>query len=145
VFESAPLALADLVQGNGHIAVVSAVSAVPALGDGILAPVMVTSPQRLEGTFAATPTCVELGVPCVRGTWRGLVGPPGLDRSIVDVWGERLRGAIGNEAWRRRLEDNLWTGTFLGPDETGRFLEDERKQLSQLLEQVGLVATVGDG
>jgi putative tricarboxylic transport membrane protein len=145
VFESAPLALADLVEGSAHIAVVSAVSAVPALGEGILAPVMVTSPQRLEGAFAATPTCVELGVPCVRGTWRGLVGPPGLDRPIVDAWGERLRGAIGNETWRRLLEDNLWTGTFLGPDETGQFLEAERQQLSRLLEQVGLVTTVGDG
>jgi tripartite-type tricarboxylate transporter receptor subunit TctC len=68
-----------------------------------------------------------------------------LDRSIVDAWGERLRGAIGNEAWRRLLEDNLWTDTFLGPDETERFLEAERQQLSQLLEQVGLVTTVGDG
>ena len=145
VFESAPLALADLVKGRGHIAVVSAVSALPALGDGMLAPVMVTSPQRLDGAFATTPTCLELGVSCVRGTWRGLVGPPGLDRSIVDVWAERLAGAIGTEAWHWLLEDNLWTGSFLGPDETGQFLEAERQQLSLLLEQAGLVTPVGDG
>ena len=145
VFESAPFALADLVDGRGEIAVVSAVSAVPALGDGILAPVMVTSPQRLDGALASTPTCVELGVPCVRGTWRGLVGPPGLDRSVVDAWADRLAGAIGTEAWRRFLEGNLWTGTFLGPDEADRFLEAERRQLSHLMEQVGLVTTVGDG
>ena len=145
VFDSAPLAVADVVEGRGHLAVVSAVSAVPALRDGMLVPVMVTSPQRLDGAFAATPTCVELGVPCVRGTWRGLVGSPGLERSVVDAWAEGVRGAVGTEAWRRLLEDNLWTSTFLGPDDTGRFLEAERHQLSQLLEQVGLAATVGDG
>jgi putative tricarboxylic transport membrane protein len=145
VFESAPFALADLVAGSGDIAVVSAVSAAPALGEGRVASVLVSSPQRLDGVFAPTPTCVELGVPCVRGTWRGLVGPPGLDRSIVDAWAGRLGAAIGSDAWRRLLEDNLWTSTFLGPDETGQFMEAERQQLSPLLEKVGLVTTVGDG
>jgi putative tricarboxylic transport membrane protein len=145
VFESAPQALADVITGSGHIAVASAASAVPSLAEGALVPVMVTSPNRLGRVFADTPTCLELGVPCVRGTWRGLVGPPGLEQSTVDVWADRLAGVTGTGSWGRLLEDNLWTGTYRGPEDTGKFLEAEREQLVLLLEELGLVATVGDG
>jgi putative tricarboxylic transport membrane protein len=145
VFESAPEAVADLIAGTGHIAVVSAVSAVRALGEGAVAAVMVTSPTRLGRAFADTPTCLDLDVPCVRGTWRGLVGPPGLGPSTVDAWADRLAGATGTESWARLLDDNLWTGTYRGPAETRQFLEAEHEQLTLLLEEVGLVAAVGDG
>jgi putative tricarboxylic transport membrane protein len=145
VFESAPQALADLDAGNGDIAVVSAVSALPGLREGTLVPVMVTAPERLGGVFADTPTCLEMDVPCVRGTWRGLVGPPGLDESAVDAWAERLGNTTATGPWKRLLEDNLWTGTYLGPKYTWQFLEGEREQLSRLLEQTGLVARVDDG
>jgi putative tricarboxylic transport membrane protein len=145
VFESAPQALADVVAGNGDIAIVSAVSAVEGLSDGTLTPVAVTAPVRLGGAFSPTPTCLELSVPCVRGIWRGVVGPPGLDEDRVADWDQTFYAATTTERWRQLLEDNLWVDGYLGPDDTWRFLEAEREELGALLEQLGMVAAVSDG
>jgi putative tricarboxylic transport membrane protein len=145
VFESAPQALDDVVAGNGDLAIVSAVSAVPGWSDGTLIPVVVTAPGRLGGAYASTPTCSELPVPCVRGTWRGVVGPPGLDPERVVVWEQALSAATETERWRELLEKNFWVDSYLGPGDTGRFLEGEREELAALLAQVGLVKTVEDG
>ncbi|MGH8915371.1 MAG: tripartite tricarboxylate transporter substrate-binding protein, partial [Acidimicrobiia bacterium] len=145
VFESAPQALADVVGGGADIGMVSAISAVPGMGDEDLTPVLVTSPDRIGGSFEEVPTCLELAVPCVRGTWRGLVGPPGIDDSTIGSWSDRLRAAVTSERWRHILDDNLWVDNYLGPDDVGRFLQEERVQLAVLLEQVGLAPTVGHG
>jgi putative tricarboxylic transport membrane protein len=145
VFESAPLALADVVEGNGDIAIVSAASAIVGIGDGSLTAIAVTAPGRLAGVFAEVPTCLELAVPSVRGTWRGLVGPPGLDPDDVQGWADRLATATATESWSRLLDENLWVDSYLGPADTAHFLEGEREQLSRLLERTGLMATVGDG
>jgi putative tricarboxylic transport membrane protein len=145
VFESAPQALADVVAGKGDVAIVSAVSAVEGLSDGTLTPVAVTAPERLGGVFSPTPTCLELSVPCVRGTWRGVVGPPRLDPDLVAGWEQVFSAAVATEKWNRLLEQNLWVDSYLGPDATWRFLESEREELGSLLAQVGLVTAVNDG
>jgi len=145
VFESAPDALADVVAGSAEIAIVSAVSAVAGIGDGVVTPVMVTSLGRLGGVFAQTPTCTELGVPCVRGTWRGLVGPPGVGRDVVQSWSDVLSAAIQTEEWGGLLDENLWFDCYLGPGDAAAFLDEERAQLARLLEEVGLIGAVVDG
>jgi putative tricarboxylic transport membrane protein len=145
VFESAPHALADVVGGEADVAVVSAASAIAGVGESALAAVLVTSPVRLGGVFAGTPTCVELGIPRVRGTWRGLVGPPGLDQTDIDAWSHRLASAVATERWRRLLEENLWVDGHAGPDDSMVFMEAERIELGRLLGRLDLVAKVGDG
>ncbi|HSK06823.1 MAG TPA: tripartite tricarboxylate transporter substrate-binding protein [Acidimicrobiia bacterium] len=145
VFDSAQHALADLIAGEADVAVVSAASAIAGVVESALTAVMVTSPLRLGGVFAGTPTSVELGIPCVRGTWRGLVGPPGLDQTEIDVWSHRLALALAGERWRRLLEENLWVDSHSGPEESMVFMEAERIELGRLLRRLDLVAKVGDG
>ena len=145
VFESAPHALADVVGGEADVAVVSAASAIAGVVESALTAVLVTSPVRLGGVFAGTPTCDELGIPCVRGTWRGLVGPPGLGQAEIDVWSHRLASAVASERWRRLLEKNLWVDSHAGSAESMDFMEAERVELGRLLGRLDLVAKVGDG
>jgi putative tricarboxylic transport membrane protein len=145
VFDSAPQAVDDILAGDGEVAVVSAASATPDLRREALVAVVVAAPERLGGLFADVPTCTELAVPCARGTWRGLIGPPGLEAPVVGDWAGRLGALVATESWRVLLEENLWVDSYLGPEPTWRFLESEREQLGILLDQIGLVATVGDG
>jgi putative tricarboxylic transport membrane protein len=145
VFESAPLALADLTAGNCDIAMVSAVSASSGIDEGTLTPVLVTAPERIGGVFSETPTCVESSVPCVRGIWRGLVGPPGIDRATVAIWADRVAAVTGSERWCDVLCENLWIASRLRPADTDPFLEQERHGLLRLLRQVGLWTEGSDG
>jgi tripartite-type tricarboxylate transporter receptor subunit TctC len=145
VFDSAREAISDVLAGNGDIAIVSAASAVPELSAGAVTGVLVSAPQRLAGVFSGVATCTELSVPCVRGTWRGLVGPPGLDEGSIAHWEQILLTATASEEWKQTLADNLWVDSFLGPARTRRFLELERDELGELLVSTGLVAAADLG
>jgi putative tricarboxylic transport membrane protein len=145
VFDSAREALADVLAGDGDIAIVSAASAVPELTAGTLNGVVVSAPQRLAGIFSEVATCTELSVPCVRGTWRGLVGPPGLDKKRIAGWERALLTATGSESWKETLARNLWVDSYLGPAQTERFLSAEREGLGALLGSTGLVTAVDGG
>ena len=74
VFDSALDAVADVVAGNADIAAVTAASAVNELETGVCRALAVSSPARLGGWYAQTPSWLELGVPCTLGAWRGVHG-----------------------------------------------------------------------
>jgi len=145
VFESARDAVADVMGGKSGIAIVSAASAVPELDAGALTALAVSSPERLGGAYSAVPTATELGLPCVRGTWRGLVGPPGLDEDRLTGWEEALSSVTASQGWKKSIAESLWLDTFLGASQTREFFGSEREELSRLLESIGLLAVTRDG
>jgi putative tricarboxylic transport membrane protein len=145
IFESARHVVADLVAGNANVAIVSTASAIPELSEGTVSALAVTAPRRLGGRFAGVPTWVELQVPCDIGTWRGLVGPPALTAAQTETWSQRLSDAIAGRGWAGLLRRHLWVDAYLGPEDTGRFLDGERRRLASLLAEVGLLQGVGRG
>ena len=145
LFDSARDAVADVLGSQSDIAVVSAASAVPEMKIGALTAISVSSPERLDGAFSAVPTSTELGVPCVRGTWRGLVGPPGLDQQRLAGWDRALSAVTASASWRNSLAESLWVGTFLDSSGTRPFLDSERVELAALLEAIGLTGSSRDG
>jgi len=145
VFESARDAVADVLGNNSDIAIVSAASVVSEMKAGTVTALGLSSPDRLAGVFSDVPTATELGLSCVRGTWRGLVGPPGLDEKRVADWDEALSSVTASENWKQSIAESLWLDTFLGAAETRRFLASEREELAKLLESVGLIGATRDG
>jgi putative tricarboxylic transport membrane protein len=145
VFDSARDAVADVLGNHSDIAVVSAASAVPEMKTGALTAISVSSPERLGGVFSVVPTSTELGVPSVRGTWRGLVGPPGLDEQRLAGWDRALSAVTASGSWLQSLAESLWLGTFLDSRETRPFLDSERVELAALLESIGLMGSIRDG
>ena len=145
VFDSARHAVGDVLAGNAEAAMVSAASALTEIEDGSLVAVAVTSPRRLGRVFAKVPTWVEAGVDCDLGTWRGLVAPPEVAAESVANWERRLSVMVSDRRWSSLLDDNLWTDTFLDPAGTAVFLDGQRRLLSGLLEETGLLTGVVDG
>ncbi len=133
VFDSARHAIADVVEGGSVIAVVSAASVLPDIDDGSVQVLAMTSPTRMEGPFAQVPTWTEERVPCVIGTWRGLIGPPGLDDEQAALWGEAVAQAVSSEMWRSELARHHWVDTHLDAAGTGRFLDEQRSTLAEAL------------
>jgi len=133
VFESARYAVADALAGKADVAAVSAVSAVPELTDGQLRTLAMTSPERLSGVFAAAPTWKELGVDCVMGTWRGVIGAAGLPSAACAFWEKTLQAATGHPDWHAELARQFWIGTFMGAADCGAFLDRERARLHAAL------------
>ncbi len=138
VFDSARHAVADLLDGNAEAAAITAVSAAPELAAGRLRALAVSAPQRLGQLYADTPTWQELGVDCVIGTWRGVIGAAGLDAAQVAWWEHALGRVAASAAWQEELRRQYWLDTWAGPAATRELLDRERGTLGDLLTGLGL-------
>ena len=139
VFDSARLAVEDLVNGKAEVAAVSAVSAAPEIAEGKLRPLAVTSPERLGGLFAGAPTFAELGIDCIEGTWRGVIAPAGLSAAQTAFWEQTLGRATQTAPWRAELERQYWMDTFMDAAQCTQFLDRERESLRSAMSELGLL------
>lgn len=113
VFDSALDAVADVVAGHADVAAVTAASAVKELEAGTCRALAVSSPARLAGQYAQTPTWLALGVPCTLGAWRGVHGARALDAAQIAFWQHALRHATRTPAWTQQLARHDWTPMFV--------------------------------
>jgi putative tricarboxylic transport membrane protein len=139
VFESALHAVADVVEGNARVGVVSAASAVKELRSGVLRALAVSAPQRMSGVFEGVPTWTELSVPCALGQWRGVIGAPGIAGEQLAFWESAFGTAVKSPAWGAELAQQYWTDTWMGSARTREFLDAERSFLDGMLRDLGLL------
>ena len=140
VFDSALYAVDDVVAGNAQLGVISAVSARRALEAGTVRVLAVSSPERLAGVFVDAPTWRELGVPCVLGQWRGVLGAPGIAAENVAYWVAVLGQALEHAEWQDELAANCWSAEFITGVALSQFLDDERAFSRKMLHALELVS-----
>jgi putative tricarboxylic transport membrane protein len=140
VFDSARYAVAHVVEGHADLAVITATSAVPELESGALKAIAVSAPARMTGLFAAVPTWGEVGIDCVIGTWRGVIGTPGMNAAEIVFWEQALKVAVGSQAWRTELARHHWVDTYMGAAATLEFLARELVTMREALTALGLLA-----
>lgn len=138
VFESALLAVADVVEGHAEVAVVSAASAVKALDAGSVRAFAVSAPDRMAGRYADVPTWKEQGIPCTLGQWRGVIAAPGIASEHIAYWEAALGTAVQDPAWLTELTQQYWTNTWKASAETRTFLDRECAFLGTMLRELGL-------
>jgi putative tricarboxylic transport membrane protein len=140
VFDSALHAAADVMAGRAEVAAITAVSAAKELAAGTLRALAVSSPQRLPGLYAQTPTWTEQGIDCVIGTWRGVIGARGLKPAQIEYWDQILRTATASPAWAGELQRHYWINTYTGCADISAMMDRERQMLGDLLKELGLRA-----
>lgn len=138
VFDSALHAVADVIAKNAEVGAITAVSAVPAIAAGEVRAIAVSAPQRLPGAYANTPTWTELGVDCVIGTWRGVIGAADITPAQSAYWRQVLRAAGSTPEWTALLADQYWGNTWLDGEALLHFLDQERQTLGTQLRDLGL-------
>jgi putative tricarboxylic transport membrane protein len=140
VFDSARYAVAHVVEGHADLAVITATSAVPELTSGALRAIAVSAPARMSGPFAGVPTWGEIGIDCVVGTWRGVIGTSRMTAPQIAFWENALLTAVRGEAWRAELARHHWVDTYLGAAATQDFLGRELGAMRSALAALGLLA-----
>lgn len=139
VFDSALYAVADVIEKRAEVAAITAVSAVKAIAAGEVRAFAVSAPQRLPRLYAEVPTWTELGVNCVIGTWRGVIGTAGLTAQQIAFWDRALRAATATDEWNATLQEKYWANTYLGGAELAAFLDRERTVMAALLRDLDLL------
>jgi putative tricarboxylic transport membrane protein len=124
---------------GGHVDIVAAApsSMLPHYESGAVRIIGVSSPRRLGGAFATVPTIREQGVNVVSANWYNLVGPPKMTPAQVAFWESVFEKATATEEWKKEVERNVWDDSFVKGKELLRTLQEQEKQLAEVLSAMG--------
>ncbi|GAB2456170.1 tripartite tricarboxylate transporter substrate binding protein [Comamonas humi] len=120
--------LQDVIAGTVNLAMPTVIGGIASVNAGLLKPLAVTGSKR-SAALPEVPTIAESGVPGFEASsWGGVMGPAGMPRPVV----ERLHREIARILQLPEVSSKLASlGAEIvgsGPDEFGRFLDDEVKK-----------------
>lgn len=139
VFKSNSESVTAVMGGHLQLVAASVPSAMGQLQAGNLRAIAVGAPQRHPGALAAVPTLKEQGINVSLDNWRAIIGPRGLTAPQVAYWEEVLAKVVATPEWKKDLEANSWSASFLRNREFARFMDEEYADTKTVLTELGLV------
>jgi putative tricarboxylic transport membrane protein len=139
VFPAAGNALAALLGGHVDIMGSPLSNLIPHVIDGKLRLLAVTSPKRLGGVLAQTPTLREQGANVEVDNLRGVIGPKGMPAAQIAYWEGALKKMSESAEWRKYLEKNLWENSFTGAEGSAKALQVQYEEMRAGMAELGLV------
>lgn len=129
-------ALAAILSGGVTVGVSGASEFADQVAAGQMRFLSISSDEPVEG-YEAPPLTDSVDVSL--SNWRGVVAGPGIDeeqqQQIVDL----VEEMVETEEWQEAVEANRWIEFVQTGDEFGTFLEDERKRVTEVLTEIGLI------
>ena len=138
VYKAAGEAMTAAIAGEVDIVSGTVANFPPQLPSGRIRILAVTSPQRLGGVMAGTPTLKEQGVDAVYTNWRSVIGPRDMARPQAAYWERVLAKAVATEEWKRDLERNFWTANFLTGEPARRYVAQQGELFRSIFIELGL-------
>ena len=125
---------------GGHVdAVATAASSAPThIRSGNMRTIAVSSPKRLGGPLADSPTWTEMGIDGTMTNFRTIIGPRGMDAAARAFWEQRLAALSEQTEWKEDLEKNLWVWNYMNGTATDAAIERYAKQVDELVGTLGL-------
>jgi putative tricarboxylic transport membrane protein len=93
-----------------------------------------SSPQKSEGIASLK----EQGIDVELGNWRGVFGAPGLSPQQRDGLVKLVQSATETPAWKGSLEKFGWTPVFLGGEDFKKFLDEDIRRTTQIIDSLGI-------
>ncbi len=93
-----------------------------------------SAPAKIDGI----PSLKEQGIDVELGNWRGIFGAPGITLQQRDALVKLVKDATDTPAWKATLEKLGWTPVFLGGDDYKKFIDEDTKRVSAIIESLGL-------
>ncbi len=97
----------------------------------------VTAPERVDGYDA--PTMTEQGLDTTFVNWRGFFAAPGLPEDKLAMYQEALSKMYETDAWEAVRSRNGWVNIHNSGDEFRSFLEEQEKQIGDLMRTLGFL------
>jgi putative tricarboxylic transport membrane protein len=138
VFQGGGDAIVALLGGHVDLIVSAANNVVPHLAAGKLRVIGVTSPQRLAGVLASTPTWKEQGADVQITNWRMAAGPKGMSAAQVGYWEDAFARLVQTDEWKKDLEQNLFENTYMNSADSRKYVRAQYEQFRSALSEVGL-------
>jgi len=137
-YDAGGKAMAGLLSGEAKLLSTGLGEALEMSKAGQVRILAITAPERLKDA-PNVPTLVELGNPTVFANWRGFFGPPGLSKDKAKAYADLLGKMYDTPEWETVRARNGWVNVFKPGDEFYKFLEDQEKQVGNLMRELGFL------
>ena len=131
VFNANAESLAAMLGGHVDVAVSTVNSFVPQQQSGKLRVIAVSSPRRLKGFDA--PTWKEQGINSEYASWRGIMGPRGMNAAQIAWWEDVFARLTKTEDWRQDVEKNIWEVTYKGNRDAVKEMAQHNDEFKRIL------------
>lgn len=131
-------AITALLGGNADVIGTDASSVREFLKAGKIRVLAVTSTERLGGDLKDIPTAKEQGVDAEFTIWRGVFGPQNMSEEAKTYWDGSIAKLVETSEWKKEVEVQGWEQEYKNSEEFSKFLEEQEKQVQQLLEALGM-------
>lgn len=136
-YKGTPEALNDTMAGQVQIFFAPLGSALPAIKDGRVRAIAVTSAQR-SAALPGTPTMAEAGLPGYDvDFWYGLLAPRSTPRPVVERLSAEVRQALQGPEMAERLLTQGAMASYLPPDAFDAFIRAEIAKYATLVKASG--------
>jgi putative tricarboxylic transport membrane protein len=99
----------------------------------------VAASPEASGPGSTIPTLKEQGVDVELANWRGIVAPPDISAEARACQIAAIEALVASEGWKATLAAQGWTDYFLGGDDYGAYLNEQRDTVNQTLTDLGLI------
>ncbi len=137
-YDAGGKAMAGLLSGEAELLSTGLGEALEMAKAGQVRILAVTAPERVKEAPNA-PTLVEMGNPTVFANWRGFFGAPGLSDAKADQYAAVLAKMYDTPEWEIVRKRNGWVNAFKPRAEFVKFLEDQEKQIGDLMRKLGFL------
>ncbi|MFB9725968.1 tripartite tricarboxylate transporter substrate binding protein [Haloechinothrix salitolerans] len=136
-FDGGGEATTALLGGHVDVAVSGAGEITELAKSGKVRVLSVSSDERLD-TLPDVPTLKEAGVDYTYDIWRGVMGPADLTDGQVAYYESKFEELTKTDAWRTEIAKYGWADSYLGSDEFGTFLDEQKNATADILGEIGL-------
>jgi len=131
--------MAGLLRGEADFHQTNLVSAIDFIKAGKVRALAVTTKKRLKD-FPDVPTYAEQGYPEVDiFGWRGVIGPKGLPKPIVDKWAKAVQDTMKRKGWKKMVKAVGDVPRYMGPEEFKKHIDSDFKRYRQMATDLGIL------
>jgi len=130
-------AMTNLLGGHVQAVITGAGEAQSQLKGGQVRALAVSGPQRVA-SLPEVPTLKEQGIDFTFDIWRGIMGAPGMPAEAVAYYQDMYARMLKTPAWEKARDQLGWIDAYQSSAEFGAFLEQQHKQFSTVLADLGL-------
>ncbi len=132
-------ALTALLNGSVDVYSTSVSQTVEQVRAGNVKVLAVTSEERLEGDILSDfPTAIEQGIDATFVNWRGFFGPPNMEQAAIDYYEAKFKELSESEEFAEVRKKYGWDEMYMNNEEYKVFLDEEKKSIKALLDELGL-------